>query len=447
VILAAGLALLLAAMPPVSADPDTAAARAAASDSTLGRYLQTLSDSTDRYFGPVAAGSDTAGLDSARVYALVHGDRWRHRPRNRLTVLPWLSFNRVDGPVLGAAAWYGRADGPGEVKGRLATATGPNLTLGRLAYTKQIGGDASNWAFRVAGGRETATMDRERTNRAIASLAGFFAGQDHNHYLRRDGMDVAVSHHGDTHDVQLAYRDMLESPRAVTATWNLFDRDIEVPDNLQAAQGRAREISLDAEARVPYTPIVVQALGAASGARIGSDFGYRRTRVAAAADVGLTRWLSFVPQVEYGALNRDALPQESFYLGGNPTLRSLPSGSFGGTRLAVARGELIVVRDLFRLAGSHRPSSVPMLASVFGASGAAWGHDPFGGPDRPGSDWPDNSVWRSEVGMSLLYQPGLPEPSDFLRVSIAWPVGAHSGGNRVSVAFGRAMDLLRPFER
>jgi hypothetical protein len=88
-----------------------------------------------------------------------------------------------------------------------------------------------------------------------------------------------------------------------------------------------------------------------------------------------------------------------------------------------------------------------VFASVFTASGAAWGHDPYGGPDRPGGDWPNPAEWRSEVGMSLLYQPGLPEPTDFLRLSIAWPVGAHSGGNRVSVAFGRAMDLLRPFER
>jgi hypothetical protein len=378
---------------------------------------------------------------------LLHGDRWQHRPRNRFTLLPWTSFNRVDGPVLGAAAWYGRLEGRGELKGRLATATGPNLTLGRLGYTKQIGGDDANWTFHVGGGRETATMDRERTNRAIASLAGFLAGEDHNHYLRRDGVDVGVSHHGATHDVGLAYRDQLESPRAVTATWNLFDHPIEVPDNLAARQGRAREISLDAEARVPRTPVFVQALGAASGDRIGSDFGYRRARVAAGADIGLSRWLSFVPQVEYGTLNRDALPQESFYLGGNPTLRSLPSGSFGGTRLALARGELILVRDLFGLAGSQRHSSMPVLASVFGGTGAAWGHDAYGGPDRPGGDWPDPSEWRSEVGMSLLYQPGLPEPSDFMRVSVAWPVGAHAGGNRVSVAFGRAMDLLRPFER
>jgi len=440
----AGLALLLAAMPPVSAEPDTAPA---AGDSTLHRYLQTLSDSTDRYFGPVAAGADTAGLDSARAYALVHGDRWPHHARNKLTLLPWVSFNRVDGPVLGAAAWYGRAQGRGELRGSIGTATGPNLMLGRLAYTKQIGPADFYWRLRIAGGRETVTMDRERTNRAIAALAGFFAGEDHNHYLRRDGMDFSVSHEGVAHGVTLAYRDMLESPRSVTATWNLFGHDIAVADNIPAQQGRAREISLDAELRVPRTPVYVQALGAASGAKIGSDFGYRRTRIAAGADLGITRWLSFVPQAEYGALNRDALPQESFYLGGNPTLRSLPSGSLGGTRLALARGELVLTRDLFALLGSQRRSSMPVLASVFGGTGAAWGHDPFGGPDRPGGDWPDDSEWRSEVGTSLLYQPGVPEPTDFLRISIAWPVGAHSGGSRVSVAFGRAMDLLRPFER
>src|SRR4029079_1926069 len=138
---------------------------------------------------------------------------------------------------------------------------------------------------------------------------------------------------------------------------------------------------------------------------------------------------------------------ESFYLGGNPTLRSLPSGSLGGTRLALARGARALARDLFALLGSQRRSSMPVLASVFGGTGAAWGHDPFGGPDRPGGDWPDDSEWRIVVCTSLLDQPGVPEPTDFLRISIAWPVGAHSGGSRVSVAFGRAMDLLRPCAR
>jgi hypothetical protein len=246
VIVAAGLALLLAAMPPVSAEPDTAVSAphaAAGADSTLGRYLQTLSDSTDRYFGSLAAGSDTAGLDSARAYALAHGDRWHYRRRNRLTLLPWLSFNRVDGPVLGAAAWYGRPQRWGELRGRLGTATGPNLTLGRVGYSKQIGTELSYWTFRISGGRETATMDRERTNRAIAALAGFIGGEDNNHYLRRDGIDIGISHSGEKHDVVLAYRDMLESPERSPRPgicWTARSRSRTTSRLRRAARARSR---------------------------------------------------------------------------------------------------------------------------------------------------------------------------------------------------------------
>jgi hypothetical protein len=40
------------------------------SDSSLHRFLDTLADSTDRYFGLIAAPTDTAGLDSALAAGL-----------------------------------------------------------------------------------------------------------------------------------------------------------------------------------------------------------------------------------------------------------------------------------------------------------------------------------------------------------------------------------------
>ncbi|TMQ68204.1 MAG: hypothetical protein E6K81_16680, partial [Candidatus Eisenbacteria bacterium] len=81
-----------------SATPTTAAP----GDSLLDRYLGGLADSTDRYFGAIAAPPDTAGLDSALVAGLSHP--WRGtRTRTRPSYGPVYAFNRVDGTLWGAA--------------------------------------------------------------------------------------------------------------------------------------------------------------------------------------------------------------------------------------------------------------------------------------------------------------------------------------------------------
>ena len=103
------------------------------------------------------------------------------------------------------------------------------------------------------------------------------------------------------------------------------------------------------------------------------------------------------------------------------------------------------MRDVLALARIPHPAAFPMQASVFGATGAVWGRDPYGGPVRPGTDWPRREAWRSEVGFSALYQPGLPDPASFVSVSLAIPVGSSSGGQRLSVSYGRSLDFLRAF--
>src|SRR5439155_1693840 len=46
------------------------------------------------------------------------------------------------------------------------------------------------------------------------------------------------------------------------------------------------------------------------------------------------------------------------------------------------------------------------------------------------------------VGLSLIHQPGLPDPTGLLRVSYAWPLGPTVERARLSLSYTRALDLL-----
>ena len=80
----------------------SAAETPAPADSSLHRFLDTLADSTDRYFGLIAAPLDSAGLDSALVAGLEHPGRGP-RSTSRLSFGPVYAFNRVDGTLWGGS--------------------------------------------------------------------------------------------------------------------------------------------------------------------------------------------------------------------------------------------------------------------------------------------------------------------------------------------------------
>src|SRR5262249_17819370 len=88
-----------AALDTVPAPRDTATARPApvrTDRDSLDRFLHSMSDSTDRYFGMSSAPSDTAGNDSALAEALANP---RHDRRERWLTFsprPDFTFNRVD---------------------------------------------------------------------------------------------------------------------------------------------------------------------------------------------------------------------------------------------------------------------------------------------------------------------------------------------------------------
>ncbi len=420
------------------------AQESAPSDSSLHGFLDTLADSTDRYFGLIAAPLDTAGLDSALAAGLERP--WRGpRTRSRLSYGPVYMFNRVDGTLWGGSVALRNRGARWRVGGDLGRAAGSDTWLGGGELSAAIRRRDTFWRLRVAGGRRTETINRDADERRVASIRALLWGNDRQNYLRRDGFSVGVGGDGTGWRAGVEYRDRLESPLAVTTRWNLARNPLSNTDNLAAAPGRAREVVFDGDLRIPGSPFHAQLIHQTADRALGSDFDYRRTRVALGGEWVAGSHVSFVPQLVYGRLGGDPVPQAAFLLGGPHSLRSLPRESLGGTGIAIARLDLIGVDDLLALARIPHPAMFPIQGGLFAATGAVWGIDSFSGPGRPGGGWPERRAWTSEAGVSLLYRPGMPDEDAYLRVNLAWPVGPHGGGARWSVSYSRALDLLRAF--
>jgi hypothetical protein len=436
--LAAALGAMLLTAPALGQTP------AAVSDSSLHRFLETMSDSTDGYFGLVAAPLDTSGLDSSLAVQL-------SRPwlgpstRIRYSYRPDLTFNRVDGNRWGAAAaLHGRRE-RWRLGGQLGYAAGSDRWLGGGEAMIGIRRQDTSWRLSLWGGRRTAVMDRDHDEGMLASARALVSGSDRQHYLRRDGFRVAASGSGPGWRASLAFRDWLESPLTVTTRWNLAHRALSAPGNLAAGPGRARELGFDGALRWPGLPLRTQITYAFSDRTLGSDFDFRRARLALGGELPLGGRVSFLPQLVYGRLGGDLVPQAAFYLGGPHTLRSLPQGAVAGTGLALSRLDVIGADDLLALAHIPHPAMIPIQGGLFVATGAAWGPDPLGGPGTKSGAWPERNAWRSEAGLSLLYRPGIPDENAYLRVNVAWPLGAVGEGRRWSISYARALDLLPDF--
>lgn len=423
------------------------AARAdAGSDSLLQRYLGGLADSTDAWFGVSAAPPDTTGLDSV-LHARLRSGTPPPRLSLRPSVAPWLGFNRVDGGVMGASLALGSRDWTGRLSGRAAWGNGPDLVLGEAAYEKTFPGWPGSWTLGFEAGRMTHGMDRDFGELGLAQVRAFLTGSDTRRYYRREGVRARIGFSHDQGWAGMIVRNHLESPLPVTATWNLLDRTPRLTDNLPARRLRIRELEWSALRQFGKWPLWGEVQLAVSDEVLGSGADYQRYRVVGAAQLPLGRHVAAVPQLVWGRLNGAPLPQASFYLGGSRTLRQLSGYSLGGTRLALARLDLIALPDLLALARIPHPGLLPLQGAVFAAGGAVWGRDPYGVREEVDEDrlWPrDHGAWRSEVGVSLLYRPGVPEPNASLRFSYAWPVGpVRDAGGRLSITYARPMDLIR----
>jgi len=404
---------------------------------TLSRWLGKMADSTDTYFGVSAAPVDTAGLDSAEAAPIPLPPK----PRASVSLRPSFGFSRVDGPIPGATLVLEPARRHLGMLGlKLAYAMGSGTTLGGADYATVIPRGEAHWIPRLWAGRAPASMNRDHLEPVLNTLRAFIFGNDFTHYYRVDGFRAQLERDGIASELTIGYRNMLESPLATTATWNLFNRTPVVIGNLAATGGRVQELEVYGDQRLSVLPFLVEGSYQTSGPAIGSAFTYDRVRVAMGGDVALGRWLALVPQVAYGIANGDALPQTAFYLGGGPTLRRLDRDILGGTGLAIGRLDLLAVRDMLAAARLPHPDALPIRGGLFLSSGAVWGRDPYTGAVRPGGRWPDRRGWLSETGIQLDYDFG--PFGTVLRASEVWPIGPGSHRPMFVVQITRVLDLL-----
>ena len=427
-----------------------ASAQEAPADSALRAYVRSLSDSTDAWFGTTAAPLDTAGLDSALAAGLAKppggagrgtGTRSRHWS---VGYGPALGYNRADGGQLGLSASLG-TPWPGELAGRAQYTTGTHDLLGEGSWSRSW--PVRRWHasadFRVAAGRATEPFDRDDFDAFFATFNALVYGSDRHQYLRRDGWHASLRVGNEERWLTAAWRDQLESSLPYTTDWVLFGGKPTLEFNAPAAFGRAREWSLHAQTAVPGTRFRAHADYWTSDPRMGSDFLYRRYQLGAGGDISLSRHLALVPQARYGRLRGEALPQEALFLGGVYSLRTFERNELEGTGRVFARTDLVLADELGTLLHLPLPAWLPLQASSFVASGAAWGRDPVTGAARhTNRDTPHTDEWRSEAGVGLSWRPGIPDPTMSLRFEYAWPIGADAREAGWTIAFQSFVNLL-----
>ena len=411
--LLAGATAARAADPKAPAPPDT----------TIDDFLNGLSRDTDQYFGVTASPLDTTGARQRARFARAHPGYYADAGQWKPSFEPHFRFNRVDGPVYGGGVSVGVRGSSDSSPPTSATPRDPTIGSGagatarRSAATTRCG----RWTW---GGRQTGSLDRDRTTLGLASLRAFINGSDRFRYLRQDGADAEIGRETSTLKLTAGFRDELESSIPTSASWSLLGGKPIVFDNPPITEGRTHEFEFDAIWEVPRTPITAEVLHHTSSRGFGSDFEYRRWLLAGAADIGVGRIFSLVPQVGYGRLLLDAVPQAMFFLGGARSLPTVPYADIGGTGFALGRLDFYLVPDLFHHAASSASGRAAATRRGVHRLGRRVGRaDPYGGPPRKGDALPDDAAWNSEAGVAFLYQPGIPDPTGFIRLNLGLPLG------------------------
>jgi len=411
-------------------------------DSAVRDFLRALSDSTTDYFGASAAARDTTGLDSMLAARLAGAPG----PPRRVpkTFVPALRFNRADAVVYELGYMIGTPRSRmGEVFGSAAYANGPDEWLWRARFTRSFGDPLVPWRFRAYGENQTEVMDRERSGSTLSSLRALVSGTDRQSYFRAAGYGATLRRDETRWDAEISWRDAVHSPLQTMATWNLVDNDLSIVENLQAAPGRVREVGIGARTDLYLIPAEAEFVYETAGKATGSDYTFRRTRAAVAGNWGMGKFAAFVPQAAYGRLNGDVIPQAMFYLGSSSLVRSRTKDPRSGTGYAAGRLEVIGTQDILSLMHIPHPAMFPTQLGAFIASGAVWGPDAYGSTEREGLDWPNGEHWVSETGVSLIYQPGLPDPTYMVRIHYIVPLGPNDVEGRWSLTFSKAFESFR----
>lgn len=428
-----------------TAGAGVARAQDAPADTSLNSFVRSMSDSTDAFFGLTAQEPDTAGLDSALTAGLAKPATAKPVRRLQLSLAPRLSFNRAMGAVMGGSAATGASRQLGRVTGWGEWANGPNFWMGGGRYVRRWGGDEEGARVKLdlSAARDFSAFDRDHFDRQFDALYALLYGNDRNHYFRTDGIDATLTRERSARWATMGYRNQLESPLATTATWNLFKAEPAVIDNRAASLGRASEARLSVGSRVPHIPLTLEAQWWGAGGPLGGDFEYSRARVAAGAAIPLGELFALLPQAHYGRVTGQVLPQNAFYLGGGPGLRAAKGKSLQGSGAAGASIELLLQDDVLHALHLRQPPTFPIQVSLFAGAGACWGYDPVTGLAQPAdANWPEARQWQPEVGASVLYRPGIPDPDQFVRFSWAVPVGPGSREVRAGLSIGTSLSSL-----
>jgi hypothetical protein len=419
-----------------AAPPDTVAA--------LDRFLQGLSDSTDRRYGTVAAPIDKAGLDSSLAAALAGLEPPRARGRLYRGYGPWFSFDRAEGATWGASAYLG-VRGYGRLTGQLGYAAGPNEWRGGVDWSRNWGGAGTNpsWATRIAVGRFSESLDTDGRRSLLSTVRALGWGRDALDYYLRDGVRARIERESHALRVGVGFRNQLESPQVTTTTWNLAHDPLLRIENRPATLRRIRELEIESTWRVPRIPLWLEGEARISDAALGSNSDYQRIRLAAASDVAVTRWATLVGQATWGTVFGENLPQNATYLGGWRTLRSITRGEIAASGRVFGRLELIETPDLLAWVPGTTGALLNLQLAAVVAAGGAFGTEPFTGAAYAGHDWPALHDWKSEAGIGLLYRPGLPDPRMFYRVDFTHALGPGEPGWSALFSVSTTFHLVR----
>jgi len=420
-------------------------------DSLLDDYLGRMRDSTDSWFGLTATPLDTTGLDSALVAGLARGSDLRAETRARrarqVSLAPHLGFNRVDGGLLGGTATVGSARLLGRLTGRLQYALAAERWQGGADVVKRWTEPyaESAWELRARAERRTDPFDRDYYNAQFTQMFAFLSGSDRHDYLARTGVEATLERRVPGWSLSAGIADHVERARTTSTEWNLFRSTPERVPNAPATEGRAREARFAGRLALPRLPWTIEAQHWTSGRALASDFTYRRTRVALAGDIGLFDRIALVPQLEWGRLRGQALPQQAFYLGGIHNLRTYERNERVGAGRAVLRADLLYAGDALERLGIPHPAWLPLSFGVFGNVGAVWGVDAATGlAAATERDWPEDGDWKSELGATALWRLGVPEPDMSLRIDYSVPVGPEDAREpKLVIAMQRALGVLR----
>jgi hypothetical protein len=331
------------------------------------------------------------------------------------------------------------------LSGRAQWTTGSKDLLGEGGWfgSSPVASLGSRLSLRLAAGRWTEPRNRDHFDPFFATVGALLWGGDRHHYLRRDGFRATLGLGGERHWARVGWRDQAETSLPFTTRWTAFGGSPDPRENDPVAPGRARELALASEVTIPGTRFHLRATHWTSDPRLRSDFTYRRTSLLAAGDVSLGPHVALVPRASYGRLRGDVLPQQAFYFGGAPDLRTLEAYSVSGAGRAFVRTDLVLVDDLGALLHLPLPAWLPLQAGVFAGSGALWGRDPLTDDAiATRRDWPRRSEWMSEAGVSLSWRPGIPDPLSALRFEFAAPIGADRRSSTFMVSFSHPLGDL-----